>query len=403
MRFLILTQYFPPEIGAAQVRLSAVAQELRKAGHEVEVVTALPNYPSGKLLRTDRGRLSRREMIDGIHITRLWLHTATGSGSHRLLSYLSFTVTGLVGALSARKPDVVLVESPPLFLGVAGWLAAKRFGASFVLNISDLWPDSVRDMGLMMRGPWLGWAEWLELWLYGHATAVTAVTMGIRDRLTTAKGVDAARVLFLPNGADTVTFKPVAAGLETASQHPLFLYTGNVGLAQALDVIIGAAELAPEIDFVLVGDGSDKSRLQAEARRRRLQNVRFEPPVTPDEISSIYRDAAAGIASLRHSELMQGARPAKMLAIMACGRPVLYAGSGEGAELVRAADAGIVVAPEDPAALAEAARAIVANPRRAAEMGSNGQQFVSKHLSWPVLVGDWLKDLGSVLGRSIDR
>lgn len=401
MRFLILTQYFPPEVGAAQVRLIAVAHELREAGHDVEVVTALPNYPSGKLLRTDRRRLSRRETIDGIHITRLWLYTATGSGIHRLLSYLSFTITGFVGSLTARRPDVVLVESPPLFLGIAGWLVAKRFGASFVLNVSDLWPDSVRDMGLMTRGPWLRFAEWLEIWLYRHATAVTAVTVGIRDRLIMAKGVDAARALFLPNGADTVTFKSVAPDPARAPGRPSFLYTGNLGLAQALDVIIGAAESAPEIEFVLVGDGSDKSRLQAEATRRQLQNIRFEPPVTPDEVCTMYRDAAAGIASLRRSELMQGARPAKVLAIMACGRPVLYAGSGEGAELVRAADAGIVVAPEDPAALAEAARAIVADPGRAAEMGSNGRRFVSEHLSWPVLVGDWLHALKSVISGSV--
>ena len=394
MRFLILTQYYPPEVGAAQVRLAAFARELRRAGHEVEVVTALPNYPGGSLQASDRRRLSRRETIDGIRVTRLWLLTATGVGLPRLVSYLSFTITGLLGAMRARKPDVVFVESPPLFLGLAGWIAARRFGAALVLNISDLWPDSVRDMGVMRRGPWLGLGEWLERILYRRAAAVTAVTEGIRDRLITVKGVPAPRVMYLPNGVDGLTFRPIEASQhEEPPSRPIFIYIGNHGLAQGLDVVINAAELAPEFDFVFVGDGSDKSRLQAETSRRELRNVKFDPPVAAENVAALYARAVAGVATLRRSPLMKGARPAKVVAIMACGRPVLYSGSGEGAKLVRTADAGIVVAPADPRALAGAARAIVADPARAAEMGANGRRYVGKHLSWPVLVASWLREL----------
>jgi colanic acid biosynthesis glycosyl transferase WcaI len=316
----------------------------------------------------------------------------------RLISYLSFTATGLLGALRGRRPDVLFVESPPLFLGVAGWLAAKRFGSSFVLNVSDLWPDSVRDLGLMSGGPWLGLAERLERWLYRRATAVTAVTDGIRTRLVSDKGVPENRVLFLPNGADTVRFRPIdSSEADAPGARPTFVYAGNHGLAQGLDVVVDAADLAPEVDFVMVGDGSDKGRLEDIVAQRGLPNIRFEAPVAADEISVLYGQAAAGIASLRRSDLMEGARPAKILAIMACGRPVLYVGAGEGAELVRVADAGIVVAPEDPAALAHAARAIVADPDRAAAMGRNGRRYVEKHLSWRMLVTAWLDQLDAVL------
>lgn len=393
VRFLILTQYYPPEVGAAQARLAAFAGELVRAGHEAEIVTALPNYPTGALLPNDRGRLGRRETIDGIRVTRLWLYPASGAGFGRLVSYLSFTTTGLVGAIRARRPDVVFVESPPLFLGIAGWLAAKRFGAAFILNVSDLWPDSVRDMGVMASGPWLGLAERLERWLYRRADAVTAVTEGIARRLTTVKGVPRDRVLFLPNGADTDRFRPAPppAGLET--RRPSILYAGNHGLAQGLEVVIGAAELAPELDFVLIGDGSDKARLQALADERGVGNILFEPPVDPSQIAGRYARAAAGLASLRRSELMEDARPAKLLAIMACGRPVLYAGSGEGAELVRTARAGIVVPPEDPHALAAAARAIVADTESANAMGASGRRYVEEHLSWPLLAARWLSQL----------
>lgn len=400
MRFLILTQYFPPEVGAAQVRLSAFARELVRAGHEVEVVTALPNYPAGFLAPADRRRARRREMMDGIPVTRLWLYAAKGAGMRRLMSYLSFTATGLVGALSVRRPDVVFVESPPLFLGVAGWLAARRFRAPLVLNVSDLWPDSVRDMGLMSRGPWIGMAERLERFLYRRATAVTAVTDGIRHRLIHSKGVAPESVLFLPNGVDTSTFHPLP-GVDTTSA-PTLAYTGNHGYAQALDVVVDAAALIQTINFVLVGAGSDKERLQLRAVGLSLPNVQFAPPVPAEEVSEIYRGALGGIVSLRKSPLMEGARPAKVLAIMACGRPVLYAGSGEGADLVREADAGIVVEPENPAALAAAARALASDPSRATEMGLNGRRYVEQHFAWPVLVTDWLAQLSRVLG-AIDQ
>lgn len=402
MQFLLLSQYYPPEVGAAQARLAAFARELRRAGHGVEVVTALANYPSGELRPEDRWRLVRRETIDGIRVTRLWLYPATGAGARRLVSYLSFTATGLIGAMTARRPDVVFVESPPLFLGLAGWLAARRHSAEFVLNIADLWPDSVRDIGVMRRGPWLRLAAWLEHWLYRRADAVTAVTEGIRRRLETVKGVPEERVLYLPNGVDTERFHPPVRE-KSPTGRPEIVYAGNHGLAQGLDVLIGAAELAPELDFVLVGAGSDKARLRAEAERRKIRNVRFRSPVASSRIAELYAEAVAGVASLRKSELMQDARPAKLLAIMACARPVLYSGSGEGAELVRAAHAGIVVPPEDPGALADAARTIVADPERARAMGASGRRYVEEHLAWPSLVDDWLRQILEVEQRRPSR
>jgi colanic acid biosynthesis glycosyl transferase WcaI len=397
MRVLITTPYAPPEVGAAQLRLAAFARELRGAGHDVRVVTAMPNYPSGRLDPMDRWRLSRRETIEGIEVHRLWLYAATGAGVRRLLSYLSFSATGLVGSLSGARPDVVFVESPPLFLGLAGWLAARRFGAAFVLNVSDLWPDAVRDMGVLDDGFVYRSAVRLERWLYDKAAAVTAVTEGIRSRLIADKGLPAERVLFLPNGIDVPAFEvhPMQSGAGAAT----LVYAGNHGLAQGLDVLLGAAAAAPELEFVLIGDGSDKSRLQEVAARRQLRNLRFLPPMPPAAVNTWYDRAVAGIASLRSTDLMKGARPAKLLAIMASGRPVLYSGDGEGADLVRKAEAGIVVAPEDSAALAAAARAIAAGPERAAVMGSNGRRYVKTHLAWPNLVRDWLEQLDYALRR----
>lgn len=404
MRFLILTQYYPPEIGAAQARLSAFAAQLQRAGHEVEVVTALPNYPGGKLDEADRRLLGRREVLNGIPVRRTWLLTATGVGARRLASYLSFAATGLVSALVAGRPDVVFVESPPLFLGVSGWMAARRAGAAFVLNVSDLWPDSVRDLGVLSDGPALRAAERLERWLYARATAVTAVTEGIREALVERKGVPAHKALFLPNGVDLDQFRPADPDPAVRRRHglpdgPLVLFTGNHGYAQALETVIGAAELVPEVTVALVGAGSDKARIQELARERGTANVRFLPPVPQAEIAPLYGQAVAGLATLRNSALMEGARPAKALAVMGCGKPVIYSGAGEGAALVRAAEAGLVAPPEDPRALAAAIRRLVQDPEEAARMGANGRRYVESHLSWPALTDAWLADLKRVLGQ----
>lgn len=404
MRFLILTQYYPPEIGAAQARLSAFAHELQRAGHAVEVVTALPNYPSGSLEPSDRRTLGRREMVDGVPVRRTWLLTGTGAGARRLASYLSFAASGLVSGLAASRPDVVFLESPPLFLGVSGWMVARRAGAAFVLNISDLWPDSVRDLGILGDGPMLRAAERLESWLYRRANAVTAVTEGIRSRLIEDKEVPERKVLFMPNGVDLETFRPMPADRAIRARHglpdgPLILFTGNHGYAQALETVVLAALLAPSVTVVLVGAGSDKPRIEALAAERGATNVRFLPPVPQEEIAGLYGLATAGLATLRGIALMEGARPAKALAVMGCAKPIIYSGSGEGAELVRSADAGIVVAPEDPQAVAAAMRRLAEDSAEVARLGDNGRRYVEANLSWPALTDAWLAELGALLGQ----
>jgi glycosyltransferase involved in cell wall biosynthesis len=409
MRFLFLTQYFPPEIGASQVRLGAFTRELVRLGHEVEVVTALPNYPHGRVFPGYRGRLFMRDRWEGIPVHRVWSYAALGGGVKRMLNYGSFTATVLLGVLRARRPDYIFVESPPLFLSVPAYIASRLTRAPFIFNVADLWPDSVREMGILKDGPLLRFAEWLEKWTYPRAGFVNAVTEGIRDVLIEKKGVPPERVLFLPNGVDTALFRPDEPDTQLAEELGLqgrrvILYAGTLGLAQGLDVALDALKMIrdelPEVLLLFIGSGSDRARLERLVESEKLPNVRFMDPRDLAFVARLYSVAFAGFASLKNLPLFDGARPSKIFPVMAAGKPVIYSGAGEGARLIEKANAGVVVPPEDPAALAEAIRALVWDPARAAELGRNGRRFAEQNLAWSALVGDWLRQLEQKRGRT---
>jgi colanic acid biosynthesis glycosyl transferase WcaI len=400
LRFLILTQYYAPEIGATQIRLGAVTKALLHLGHEVEVVTALPNYPSGKIFPGYRGRFSHRERIGGAEVHRVWVFPASGAGGKRLLNYLSFLFTSLAALWRKPRPDFLLVDSPPLFLSLPGLLAARCWKAGMIFNVADLWPDEAREMGLICDGVVLHLAEYLEAWTYRQAEKVSAVTEGIRSRLI-QKGVPEQKILFLPNGADLELFQPrpvdeeLARGLGLVGKK-IFLYAGGMGYAHGLDSVIEAAKILSgneDILFVFIGGGPEKSKLQKRAQESFLHNVVFMDPAPPEYIARLYSLATAGLVSVRALPSFNGFRSAKMFPAMASGVPLIYCGIGEGPELVGAAEAGLVIEPENAAALAEAVLTLTHEPLLAKRLGNNGRKYMEGHLDWNRLVKDWLGQL----------
>lgn len=402
MRFLILSQYFSPEVGATQVRLSAFCRELVRAGHQVEVVTAMPHHPVGRIFPHYRGKFYRREFEQGITIHRVWLWCGAGRSSlWRVTSYLSFMLTAMFGLLKAKKPDFVFADSPPLFLGMTGRIAASLWRCPFIFNVADLWPDSVRDLGIMRDGFFMRLAERLEKWTYLNADYVTAVTGGIRETLLTRKGVPPAKLLFLPNGVDTQLFQPCAADELLKSKLGLsgkrvVIYAGNHGYAAGADQILYAAELLRQetsVHFLFVGDGPEKPKLQKLAQDQSLRNVSFLDSVPLNELPSLLSFAEIAVITLRRSGVMRGARPAKAFVMMAAGKPIVLAAEGEAEKLVRSAGAGLVVLQDQPRKLAAAILRLLSDPLLARKMGERGRQFVLEHFEWSHLVQTWLNQL----------
>jgi colanic acid biosynthesis glycosyl transferase WcaI len=402
MRFLILSQYFSPESGAAQARLAAFAKQLKLAGHGVEVVTSLPNYPTGRIFPDYKGSIFRYEMWDDIPVRRVWSYAASGAGWRRAMNYGSFALTSLAGLARSTRPDYIFVESPPLTVSLPAFLGSLVRRSKLIFNVSDLWPDSVVEMQVMREGWAIQSARAVERWTYRHATYVCAVTEGIRDGLL-QKAVPKEKLLFLPNGIDAQRFAPAPANeklrsdLGLAGKH-IVLYAGTHSYANQLDSVLKAADLLradDSVHFLLVGAGSAKADLVRQATELKLPNITFLHPVSEAHVPQLVSIALCGMVCLADKPVFHSARPAKALAIMSCAKPVLFATGDNGRHLIQQAEAGIVASINRPSEIVQAIKYLSANPEVALRFGQNGRKYVVENLSWPKLVADFLQQLAA--------
>jgi len=398
MKFLVLTQYFPPEIGAAPTRLSSMIRELQALGHQVEVVTALPNYPEGKIFPAYKRCIYRKEVLDEAIVHRVWVYATVRGGFRRLLNYISFSVAAVYGLLRAGKPDFLFVESPPIFLAIPGYFYSRLRGVPYILNVADLWPDTIVDLGMLSDGIVLRFLFALERWSYAKSAYVNAITEGVRNTLLNQKKVPPDKVLFLPNGVDIRRYQPRAEDEALKKELGLagkqvILYAGTLGFAHGLENVLKAAKLLedrPEIHFLFLGDGSERPGLEKLQKEWGLRNVSFHDFVPLDRLPPYYSIAACGLASLRDVPIFETARPSKIFAVFASGKPMIYFGNGEGARLVTDARAGVAVPPENAEALASAVRSLLANPEELRQLGANGRNFVEQQYQWSTLIAAWV-------------
>lgn len=400
-RWLILTQYYPPEIGAPQIRLRSLAGELRRRGFDVEVLTGMPNYPSGRVHAGYEGRWRLREQRDGVRIRRTWLHPGTGKSARvRLANYFSFTATALVDLLTGPRPSILFVESQPLSLGICALLMKWVRGVPYVYNVPDLQIDVARELGFMNSRLVLRAARWFEDVCLRQAWKVATVTDRFIQHVEQC-GVPRARITFLPNGADTAFLAPrppSAALLDRWALHGriVFAYVGTHAYYHGLDTLLEAAARLrddPRIAILMVGDGPERRRLVDAARERQLTNVVFgESPY--EEMDQLYSIAYAAVATLRDVPVASAMRLSKIFPALSCGVPVVYAGKGEAADLIAAAGCGVTVPPEDPEALAAAMRRLAQAPAERDARGAAGRALVEREYSWRTIVGRWLAEIG---------
>lgn len=391
MRILFLTQYYPPEIGAAQNRLSDLARRLTKSGHNVTVLTALPSYPKGEIYEGYRGRLKMTDEHDGIRVLRTWVYaTKKKSFIPRILNYLSFALLSvIVGSLTAGNADAVIVESPPLFLGFSGYFLSKLKRAKFVLNVSDLWPESAVVLNVLHDRRLIRWATRGEEWLYRQASLVTGQTQGIVDSIR--RRCANKPVHLLTNGVAPEFLERVAQARVSRQflrdkfgfgQKFIVAYTGVHGLAQGLETLLRSADLLSEqieIQFCFFGDGPEKSHLQSVAAERGLGNVHFYSSLKASEMAELLASIDVSVVLLKRNDLFKGALPSKLFEALGAGVPVVAALDGEAKELVERSRGGLFVEPENPEDMADKLLKLYRDAEVCRCLGENGKAYVGAH------------------------
>jgi glycosyltransferase involved in cell wall biosynthesis len=386
LRVTFLTHYFPPEVGPAQTRLHELAKRLIAAGQKVTVVTGFPNYPAGEIFPGYRGKRFMEDSVDGIRVLRTWVAATRSRGFiSRLLNYLSFPIFSLLAVRKLGPTDIIYVQSPPLFTGLAALWFSRLKHAPFIFNVSDIWPQSAVELGILRNRFAIGLAEMLERHVYRRAARITVPTPGILERLV-ARGVPRDKLFLLTNGVDTSAYQVSLPDIELAKRlgldgHKVFMYAGLHGLAQGLEIILEAAKLTGNKDilYVLVGDGAEKSSLVAKAEAEKISNVLFLPIQPTSTLPALLNLAYATIVPLRRLDLFKAALPSKLFDSMAAGRPIVAALWGEAAALVDIAECGVVVEPENANAVRLAVEKLASDPELAGRLGQHGRKYVVEH------------------------
>ncbi|MFC4182594.1 glycosyltransferase family 4 protein [Saccharococcus thermophilus] len=403
MRIIYLCQHFPPETGAPQIRVYEVSKELIKRGHQVEVLTAFPHHPKGVIPEEYRGMFYLFEEWDGIPVHRTWIYPSPkGSFWKRLASYFSFTFSSFYSLFKSKPTDVIICNSPPLFLGITGYLGAKLKRAKFVFNVADIWPESAVELGILKNKAFIRMARWLELFLYKKSWKIAAATEGIRDYMI-EQGKAPQDVFLLPNGVNTDVFKPLPKNQELLRELGLedkvvFTYAGTMGYAQGLDSVLQAAALIkdeyPNVHFLFVGDGQEREKLIQLKEELRLDNVTFYGSVPVSKMPDIFSISDYSIVSLRNIDLFKGARPSKIFPAIATGTPVLYCGAGESAKILETYHCGRIAPPEQPEGIAAVIRELMQiSEEEYRTMSENGRKLAVEEYSWSRIVDDLLKHL----------
>lgn len=391
MKLLILSQYYPPEIGAPQNRLHELAVRLKSEGVEVNVLTAMPNYPKMEIFDKYKDGSIREEEIDGVKVYRSKIYVSKSKSIlPRLLNYFSFVWSSYWRGRKLNHYDFLMVESPPLFLGYSAMRLSKRLKAKLIFNVSDLWPESAEKMGIVNNKHLLGLAYRLEKKCYKRAQLVTGQTQGIVENIMNR--YPETNAYWLPNGVDIDFYQPekVESGnfRERAGLQPtdiVFFYGGILGHAQGLNIVLQAAkrvEKYEHIKIVLQGAGPEKEELLALKEKLKLSNVVFMPPVEKAQMPSILKEVDVALVPLRKLDIFQGAIPSKIFEALAMKKPLLLGVDGEArTHFIENACAGRYFEPENVDDLVKNLIQMSSNKSELLEMGERARLYVSENFN----------------------
>ena len=363
MRILFLADNFPPERNAQAARVHERACYWVRWGHEVTVITSVPNFPEGKVFPGYKNRWWQVENIDGIRVVRVKTLITSNRGTFpRILDFLSYMVTAFVAGLCEPRPDLIAVSSPQFFAAVGAWALSATRRLPLVLELADLWPESIVAVGAMRKSLALRWLEKLELFLYRRAVRIVTLTVAFKQDLV-RRGIPKEKIDVVINGVDLPRYGPRARDAALADFWGIaksdFVvgYIGTHGMAHGLENVISAAAVTGccDVRFLFVGAGSERDKLIAEARCMNLRNVVFVPGQPKDLMPAFWSLCDVALIHLKNMPTFEAVIPSKIFEAMGMGLPILVAAPrGEATDIVEREGAGLCVPSNDPSALANA-------------------------------------------------
>lgn len=396
MNILFLCHYFPPEVNAPATRTYEHCKRWVASGHNVTVVTCAPNCPDGIVYEGYKNRYTR-ELVDGINVVRVWTFMAPNKGFiKRIVNYLTYMTSAVMYSATKRSVDVVIATSPQFFCGWAGVLLKWLRKWPFILEIRDIWPESIVTVGAMKKSRVITMLEYLEKKMYRVADHIVAVGEGYRQNIV-GKGIAPQKISVVLNGVDIERFALVKNTTEIKRKYGgndkfVCSYIGTVGMAHGLEVMLSAAKLNKlsgndDVVYWVVGDGAQREELESKSIADGLDNVVFTGRLPKDEMPCVIAASDCCLVHLRGSELFSTVIPSKIFEFMAMNVPIVMAVKGEAQHIVTQASAGVVMDPDDPNSLI---RCIGQIRMRMSEY-CNSRNYVATHFNRDKLANDMLQ------------
>jgi glycosyltransferase involved in cell wall biosynthesis len=413
MKILLIHQYFLEKEDPGGSRFNEMTKVWTEAGHEVVVLAGMVNYLTGKVPAKYKGKRFLKEAYE----PNLWVQRCYVSPQYnvnfagRLWAYFSFVFSSTWAGLFLlkTKPDIIVVTSPPLFVGISAYVISRIRSIPYIFEVRDLWPESAIDSGVLTQKSIIRLALWLESFLYRKANKINVLTPAFRNNLIQKKGVPAEKVVFVPNAADFTLSDPLLEKFDAVafkqqlgfSEKFVATYVGAHGVANHLIQLLDAAELLRDEPIViqLIGDGMQKAMLIEEAKKRNLENVVFVASVPKAEVFKYILASDVGLSVLKKVETFKTIYSNKTFDYMACQRPIVLCIDGVSRELVEEADCGRYAEPENPRAIADALLYYANHPDEVKRQGINGFNHAKQHFDRQHLALQYLGVMESVHGK----
>lgn len=354
MRILFLTDNFPPEVNAPASRTYDHVREWKKAGHDITVITCAPNFPKGKVYDGYKNKLYQTEMMDGIKVVRVWTYIAENKGFlKRTLDYISFSVSSFIAGLF-QKADIIIATSPQFFTALSGRTLSFWKRTPWIMEVRDLWPESIKTVGAMNDNAFIRYFEWEEKRCYKSAKKIIVVTDSFKRTLV-SRGIPAEKIAVVKNGANRELFKPMPKDEKLIDQFGLrgkkiIGYIGTHGMAHKLDFILQCAKNMQgknNYHFLLIGSGAEKERLLKMKENERIENVTMLDSVPKTEVSKYISILDLSLINLKKSPLFTTVIPSKIFENAGMEIPIIMGVEGEAKEIIEHYGAGLCFEPEN--------------------------------------------------------